>query len=131
MFVDSLLCDERHYCREGDVSWDHIQQAIRALDNAGMTEVSLARRGTEAHLSITGGGGHYLVSATLDNNIFFGLRSKEGDRRQRIRLVSGRQAVTVGMHEVVSLDVALKVARRFAEAGVIDPEEVWMRNPPE
>ena len=130
MFVDSLLSDDPNECIEGRHEWHRIQQAIERLDGRMLTEVSIAKRGTESHMSISGGGGVYLVSATLDNDVFFDLRNPLGDPTVKTRVVSGGQAVTVGMDEAVDCEIALQIAKAFAESGVIDSTQIWLRTPP-
>ncbi len=130
MFVDTLFCDREGSCTEYNVTWDQITLAIQGLDNKQITEVLLSRSGSEARFSIMGGSGYYLISATLDSDVYFDLRNPRGDHQASITLVAGRQKVTVGLGETVPLETALKVARRFAEEGIIDPGECWLRSPP-
>lgn len=131
MFVNSLKSDDSRFAYEGEMTWMQIEDAIQALDNDRVTEISLAKQGTEAHMSISGGTDGYLISATLDNDVFYSIRNPQGDRQRKVKLVSGRQTVTVGSHEIVPLSVALAAAKTFAEKGQIDSDMTWLRNPPE
>lgn len=131
MFVDSLRSDDQRFMQDRGVTWDRIEEGIKALDNDRVTEISIAKLGTESHMSISGGSGSYLISSTLDNDVFYSIRNPQGDPRQKTKLVSGRQQVTVGLHEVVPLSVALAVAKTFVENGQIDQNATWLRNPPE
>src|SRR5690242_16880581 len=75
MFVNDMLCDWVKGRPWGkDPSWEAIEAAIQQLDGRTRTEVSIAGAG-EAHMSITGGGGFYLVSATPNNDVFHDLRN--------------------------------------------------------
>jgi hypothetical protein len=131
MFVNSLISDDSTQSAEGELTWAQIQRAIEGLDGQRISEVSIAKRGTESHMSVSGGGGYYLVSATMDNDIFYDLVNPTGDPAKTVRIVSGGQPVTVGMNETAELETALQVARSFAESGIIDPGSSWSRNPPE
>ncbi len=131
MFVNSIISDDSTQSAEGELTWEQIRRAIEALDARSISEVSIAKRGTESHMSISGGSGYYLVSATLDNDTFYDLMNPSGDPTKAVRVVAGGQSVTVGMNEVVDVDTALQVAKEFAEAGVINTGFSWSRNPPE
>lgn len=130
MFVTDMLCDWRQ--GEGKIptpAWEIIAAAVRELDAERRTEVSLGTAG-EAHLSVSGGRGRYLVSATLDNDRFYDLANPAGDDSEPHRFVAAGQAILATGDEIVSLDVALTAARTFAETGRIDPTLSWIANPP-
>jgi hypothetical protein len=130
MFVIDMLCDwikGRPWGKE--LSWADIESAIRQLDGRHRTEVSIAGDG-EAHMSVTGGGGFYLISATPNNDVFYDIRNPTGSPGRTIKVVSGGQMVTVSTEEAVGLDTALQAARKFAEEGVFDPSLTWRTNPP-
>jgi hypothetical protein len=131
MFVDSVLCSDSDLSLENGITWEHIERAISALDGRKNSEVSLGRVETESHMSITGGPTHFLVSATLDNDVFYDLINPQGDPNATVTLVSGGQQTTVRLSEVVDRETALSVARIFAEEGRIDSTKSWSRNPPE
>jgi len=130
MFVKDMLCDwVKGRPRGRNPSWAEIELAVRELDGRHRTEVSIAGDG-EAHMSITGGNGSYLVSATPNNDLFYDLRNPEGAPEKVLKTVSGGQVVTVSALQAVSLDVALQAARTFAEKGEFDSSLTWETNPP-
>ena len=130
MFVKDMLCDWIKGRPWGqNPSWVEIESAIRQLDGRQRTEVSIAGDG-EAHMSITGGNGTYLISATPNNDVFYDLRNPDGAPDEKFKIVSGGQTVTASAEEVVDLDTALQAARTFAEWGTFDPTLAWLTNPP-
>jgi Immunity protein Imm1 len=130
MFVNDMLCDWAQGRPWGkNLTWESIESAIRQLDGRHRSEVSIAGNG-EAHMSITGGSGVYLISATPNNDIFYELRNSAGAPEKSIKLVSGGQMVTVSAEEAVDLEMALRAARTFAETGEFDKSLTWETNPP-
>jgi len=68
VFVTDMLCDWIKGRPWGaNPPWEEIEAAIRQLDGRHKTEVSITGAG-EAHMSITGGNGVYLVDATPNND---------------------------------------------------------------
>jgi hypothetical protein len=130
MFVSDMLCDWIKGRPWGkNFNWADIETAIRHLDGQQRSEVSIAGGG-EAHMSITGGNGHYLVSAMPNNDRFYELRNPNGNSEKHIKVVSGGQTVTVSTEEPVELAVALRAARTFAETGDFDSALTWDIHPP-
>jgi hypothetical protein len=130
MFVNDMLCDWIKGRPWGpNPSWEEIEAAIRQLDGKHKTEVSIAGSG-EAHMSITGGNGVYLVDGTPNNDFFYSLRNPTGSSDENVKVVSGGQLVTVSLDKAVPLSIALKAARAFADRGEFDDALVWQTNPP-
>lgn len=119
VFVKDMLCDWIKTDRGRPPSWEEIEAAIRQLDGKKKTEVSIAGEG-EAHMSISGGNGIYLVDATPNNDLFYSLRNPEGPSEEEVQVVSGGQLDTVSLAEVVPLEMTLIAARTFAENGEFD-----------
>jgi hypothetical protein len=104
VFVSDMLCDWIEGRPWGaNPAWEEIESAIRQLDGKQKTEVSIAGAG-EAHMSITGGHGGYLVDGTPNNDLFYSLRSPTGSSGTKVKMVSGGQLVTVSLTEAVPLD---------------------------
>ena len=107
MFVNSLFCSYPELCREETVSADDIESAIRRLDATQFSEVSLARKKTESYMSIFGGRGHYVVSATLNGDIFGDTLNPDADSDVRVSLGTGGQTTTLGLDKVVDLELEI------------------------
>ena len=131
MFADSLLFDDPAEIAEGTLAWEQIRSAIENLDGQRRTEVSIARRGTETHVSISGGPDRFLISAAIHNDIFYDFTDPSADPATTLRICSGGQFVTVSARETADLPTALQIAKSFSETGEIDPDFVWLRNPVE
>lgn len=130
MFARDMLCDWINGRPWGaNPPWEEIEAAIRQLDGRHKTEVSIAGPG-EAHMSITGGNGVYLVDGTPNNDFFYSLRDPSGSSDNKVKVVSGGQMVTVSLKEAVPLEMAMKAARTFAEKGKFDETLSWLTNPP-
>ncbi len=104
-----------------------IEQAIRDLDASVRTLVTVGAGG-DVHMAIGGGAGRYLVYATYDNQTFHSLVDlSAGSRGSQLLFVGGQEGDYPG-HQVVGMELAIRAARAFAEAGMLDPELHWEVN---
>lgn len=122
-----LLADRWHGASYDNLHVDapdsvQIAAAIGRLDARVYTQVIVAGP-EEAHLCVGGGDGRYVVYATWDNLTFFNLLSSEGG--EVVRLVTGGQEGVFDAVQVVSVDMAVRAASRFAEDGALDDALRW------
>ncbi len=136
MFVDTLSCNEL----KADFNWskvtekpdlEDIESAILRLDGAKRTIVSLSSSCPDlnAQLTILGGGGRYLVMALLHADKVYGLHppslpSHLGTTPSR-HITVGWCRHSLPEDLLVDLEVALQVARTFAQYGILEPSYRW------
>jgi hypothetical protein len=105
-------------------SWPAIQERIARLDAREHTIVTLAGDDGEAHLTIGGGGGRYVVYAMRDNMSFDNLvDTARGPALERV--VAGGQEGEYPARQVVSLEKAVEAAREYAETGGLSSALQW------
>jgi hypothetical protein len=103
--------------------WSEIESAIKSLDGQTKTLVTLETDG-EAHMSIGGGQGKYVVYATFDNEIFYSLIDpSKSDQHESI--VVGGQKGWYPAKSCVDLETVLPSAQKFAEFGEMLKSAVW------
>jgi Immunity protein Imm1 len=103
--------------------WSEIESAIKSLDGQTKTLVTLETDG-EAHMSIGGGQGKYVVYATFDNEIFYSLIDpSKSDQHESI--VVGGQKGLYPAKSCVDLETVLPSAQKFAEFGEMLKSAVW------
>ncbi|BAZ10071.1 hypothetical protein NIES4071_18850 [Calothrix sp. NIES-4071] len=107
-------------------NWDQIEAAIRELDGANHTLVTLGAD-EETYMSIGGGAGKYVVTVTFDNLDFYMLvdSSKPNDIE---KLVIGGQAVNYPANQCIDLLRCLLAARTFALEGKLDQLLTWIED---
>jgi hypothetical protein len=129
MAIRKLLFDswEANVDKGGEVdipSWKDIETAIRALNGAERTLVTLQTAGV-AHMAIGGGKAErYIVYATFDNIAFQTLVGRP-DRSGAEMLLVGGQAGNYPARFVTNVDTAIKVARTFSTLAQLDSNQVW------
>jgi hypothetical protein len=104
-------------------SWPAIQESIARLDGQEHTIAILSGK-DEAHLAIGGGGGRYVVYATVDNQSFHNLVDP-GRGAEEERLVAGGQEGAYPARQVISLEEALEAAREYAATGALSKALHW------
>jgi Immunity protein Imm1 len=105
--------------------WNEIETAIGELDGNRRTLVTLETEG-EAHMSIGGGNGRYFVYLTFDNDNFnYLVNSSNSDRYET--LVIGGQEGSYPAKSCVDLTTTIKVAKIFAELGIMERSVSWER----
>jgi hypothetical protein len=105
-------------------SSEDISSAISALDASTRTMVTVLGPG-QAHLTVGGGSGRFVVYATFDNETFFNLKAGRSAARAQVRLCIGGQEGDYPVDQVVDVDRAKRAATVFAESGTLSPELDW------
>lgn len=121
-FVETLATDSDEIFRP---TWADVEREVRALDAKARTLVTLqppppkgAPEGCH-HLAVGGGeGGRFIVYLTEDNETFWNLVDPEvrGSLR-RVMMTIGGQEGDFREGQFVSLDLALRAARRYFHDG--------------
>ena len=107
-------------------NWNQVEAAIRELDGANHTLVTLGAD-EESYMSIGGGAGKYLVTVTFNNLDFYILAdlSKSNDIE---KLVIGGQEGNYPANQCVDLLRCLLAARTFALEGKLDELLIWIED---
>jgi len=100
-----------------------VEQAIKALDGVGHTEV-LLEQGTQ--LSIGGGVGQYVVSMfTADERSLVAISPSAPNSDEKVKLVAGGQKISVPRRQVLSVEHAVAAALHFLRTGHPDKSLTW------
>jgi Immunity protein Imm1 len=106
--------------------WTNVEASIKDLDGHQKTLVTLETDG-EAHMTIGGGTGKYVVYATFDNETFhYPVELSKPDLPES--LVVGGQEGVYSSKLCIDLNTALKTAKTFAELGTLEKSVVWERD---
>ena len=97
-------------------TWNQIETAIRELNGKNKTLVTLGAD-EETYMSIGGGAGKYVVTATFDNFDFYILVNLLKPDNQIEKLVVGGQQGNYSAKMCVDLLPCLLAARTFVESG--------------
>lgn len=104
-------------------NWTDIKTAIRDLDAHHKTLVTL-ETDDEAHMSIGGGRGKYVVYVTFDNDVFsYVVDPSKPDTDQRLTI--GGQEGIYPAKLCVDLARTLKAAKTFSEFGTMTKSVNW------
>ena len=108
-----------------DPKWSDIEAAIRQLDGLTHTIVILGIGDPIPHMAIGGGKrDHYVLYATFDNVVFYTLADPTMGPGL-MQLVVGSQGGNYERRNCVTLDLALKAAKTYAETGQLDSQLTW------
>ncbi|MGB3651378.1 MAG: Imm1 family immunity protein [Rivularia sp. (in: cyanobacteria)] len=105
-------------------TWNQIETDIRELNGKNKTLVTLGAD-DETYMSIGGGAGKYVVTATFDNFDFYILVNLLKPDNQIEKLVVGRQEGNYSAKMCVDLLPCLLAARTFVESGKLDTLLSW------
>jgi hypothetical protein len=105
-------------------AWSQIESAIRGLDGARNSLITLAIGETVPHMAIGGGPDRYIVYITFDNKSFSTL-ADPALGPGTIELVAGGQRGKYQKKNAVSLAFALQAAKVFALSGTLDSDLTW------
>ncbi|MEA5598292.1 Imm1 family immunity protein [Rivularia sp. UHCC 0363] len=105
-------------------TWNQIETAIRELNGKNKTLVTLGAD-DETYMSIGGGAGKYVVTATFDNFDFYILVNLLKPDDQIEKLVVGAQEGNYSAKMCVDLLPCLLAARTFVESGKLDTLLSW------
>ena len=104
-------------------NWTDIETAIRELDGHLKTLVTL-ETDDEAHLSIGGGLGKYVVYVTFDNEVFsYVVDPSKPDTDEKLTI--GGQEGIYPAKLCVNLAMTLKAAKTFSEFGTMIKSVIW------
>jgi Immunity protein Imm1 len=131
MFITKFSVENRNknqnqYLTKQASFWSEIESAIKSLDGHTKTLVTLETDG-EAHMSIGGGQGKYIVYATFDNEIFYSLIDPSKSNQKEPIVVGGQKGVYAA-RSCVELETVLQSAQNFAEAGEMLQSAVWEKD---
>lgn len=99
--------------------------ALRSLDESRHTMLTI-QAGDEAHLTVAGGNGRYVVYATFDNEEFWNLLGSDSST-ETVMLNAGGQEGDFPTRQIVDLDKALSAGLVFLESRQLDPSQQWER----
>jgi hypothetical protein len=102
-----------------------VEEHVRSLNGDRRTLVTLI--GGEAHLAVGGGDAGFVVYATFDNETFHTLVSPDAAAGE-VEVVAGGQPGVYERRQVVSLEMALRAAKAFAETGTLAPGLTWVES---
>jgi hypothetical protein len=104
-------------------NWTDIATAIRELDGHHKTLVTL-ETDDEAHMSIGGGLGKYVVYVTFDNEVFsYVVDPSKPDIDERLT-IGGQEGIYLAKL-CVNLSMTLKAAKTFSEFGTMTKSVIW------
>lgn len=104
-------------------SWLQIDAAIRGLDGARNSLLSLAIGDPVPHMAIGGGPDRYILYATFDN-LTFATLADPNVGPGTVELVAGQRG-KYPARNAVSLALVLQAARVFAMSGLLDHGLTW------
>ncbi|MGL5032946.1 MAG: Imm1 family immunity protein [Microcystaceae cyanobacterium] len=104
-------------------NWQTIENAIMALNGNQRTLVTLETE-DETHLAIGGGPTRFVVYVTFDNETFSYLVNPTYSNLE-IQLVVGGQVGLYPIHQCVTIQAVLEVAKTFAELGKMNLAFIW------
>jgi hypothetical protein len=107
-----------------DPAWPQIESAIRGLDGARNSLITLSIGEPVPHMAIGGGPDGYIVYITFDNKSFSTLADPTIGPGT-VELVAGGQSGKYQKKNVVSLAFALQAAKVFALSGTLDSGLTW------
>lgn len=105
--------------------WSDVESAIRRLNGASHTEVTLAAEADGPYMMIGGGPNRYFVfiwTADERNLILMDPRKDEGHER----LIVGGQAVAYPSRQTVAIPDAIAAARTYFSTQSADQGLVWV-----
>jgi len=105
-------------------AWSQIESAIRGLDGARNSLITLTIGEPVPHMAIGGGPERYIVYITFDNKSFPTLADPTLGPGM-IELVAGGQRGKYQKKNAVSLAFALQAAKVFALSGTLDSALTW------
>jgi Immunity protein Imm1 len=107
--------------------WQTVEASIRALDGYIRDHLTLQPSSVypETWLAIGGGGGRYLVTGSESGEIFPTLRDPGVPKAPAVLLQVGGQPGEYDRDQIVSLEVALKAALAYFEAGSFKCGVAW------
>ncbi|GJD19003.1 hypothetical protein RIVM261_039590 [Rivularia sp. IAM M-261] len=106
--------------------WNQVESAIRELDGASHTLVTLGAD-EETYMSIGGGAGKYIVTVTFDNLNFYTLLDLAKSNNIE-KLVVGGQYGNFPANHCVDILRCLLAARTFALEGKLDELLTWQED---
>lgn len=106
--------------------WNQVESAIRELDGASHTLVTLGAD-EETYMSIGGGAGKYIVTVTFDNLNFYTLLDLAKSNNIE-KLVVGGQYGNFPALQCVDILRCLLAARTFALEGKLDELLTWQED---
>ena len=107
-------------------NWQQIQEAIEQLDGRRRTLVTLETDG-EAHMAIGRGSTQYFIYVTFDNEEFYYVANPASLEAEESLIVGGQEGIYPSKF-CVGQDIAMKVAKTFAELGVMDKSMTWQQD---
>ena len=116
--------DNRQWERDR-ISIDDFVRALESLDESRQTMLTI-QVGDEAHLTVAGGNGRYVVYATFDNEEFWNLLGSDSST-ETVMLNAGGQEGDFPTRQIVDLDKALSAGLVFLESRQLDPSQQWER----
>lgn len=122
MFVTEII---QSGLTENVSNWEQIVQSILALDAHLISDLILASNDVQ-QMTIGGGNGKYTIGATFDGHIYYEYFNPVASDAN-IAIVVGNQRVICLERELADLKTTLKIAKRFSEEGVLDPENPWRK----
>src|SRR5215471_15172010 len=113
------IADRHRDTNIDEPAWSDIEAAVRALNNSNLNDVYLTpdRSKPETYLCIGGGGGRYIVTGSVENEVFPTLIDRTRAETPKILLTVGGQVGDYPGNWIVDLATVLTAARAFFEAG--------------
>jgi GNAT superfamily N-acetyltransferase len=109
-------------------SWESVETAIRALDNASRNDIYLTPRTAEpeTYLCIGGGAGRYVVTGSINGQVFPTVVDAGRAAEPSEVLVVGGQSGQYPRNWVLDLATTLRAARHFHMTGRFEGEVTWI-----
>lgn len=105
--------------------WRQIESAINELDGQRKTLVTL-EADRETHMAIGGGKDRFIVYLTFDNESFYYPVASLPFGQEETLVVGGQEGIYPS-RLCITKELALKVAKSFAERGAMDQSVTWER----
>jgi G:T/U-mismatch repair DNA glycosylase len=109
-------------------SWEAVDAAIRALDNASRNDLYLTphRADPDTYLSIGGGAGRYIVTGSIKSEQFPTVIDPTKAAEPSEHVVVGGQSGQYAGNRVLDLDTALRAAQAFHATGLFQGQVTWI-----
>jgi hypothetical protein len=122
--ADFRFGDYGTFLRIKDPQWEHVEAAIRLLDQSAHTETTLTLN-DEEYMSISGGSGRYFVFIWTKDEVSLQPYDESAPDEQE-GIVSGGQGIWSGTRFLLDLDGALTAAKHYFDTGWPSREFIWV-----
>lgn len=108
-------------------TWSDVENAVRSLNGREYNDIYLTpdKINQQTYLSVGGGDGKYLVSGSINNEIFPTYVNPDVSGAKEIQIIVGGQSGDYPENYIVDINTALKAVKSFYESGNFENDIPW------